>query len=167
MIVGKKQTLFTNVPKKEQAKLKKFGDVSDESVLDMEIKNACLLDPQAAETLTPEEAQTFDAFIFGGILGDAPVRGRTKKLLTSKMKNVMVRNLGKEQMSTDNAVLTTWLIIGGKKLEEIPFQDTIEVTVKKGRMEEAFVLPFRYVLVKGKPFMSQKLKKYIQQKESL
>jgi ribosome biogenesis SPOUT family RNA methylase Rps3 len=29
----------------------------------------CLLDPAAAQELTPEDAERFDAFLFGGILG--------------------------------------------------------------------------------------------------
>ena len=29
----------------------------------------CLLDPAAAKDLSPEDGETFDAFLFGGILG--------------------------------------------------------------------------------------------------
>lgn len=35
----------------------------------------CLLDPAAAKDLSPEDGETFDAFLFGGILGDDPPRG--------------------------------------------------------------------------------------------
>lgn len=30
----------------------------------------CLLDPAAAKDLSPEDGETFDAFLFGGILGE-------------------------------------------------------------------------------------------------
>lgn len=35
----------------------------------------CLLDPAAKEELSPEDGETFDVFLFGGILGDDPPRG--------------------------------------------------------------------------------------------
>lgn len=31
----------------------------------------CLLDPAAAKDLSPEDGETFDAFLFGGILGES------------------------------------------------------------------------------------------------
>ena len=38
-------------------------------------QRVCLLDPKAEQDLTPEDGETFDAFLFGGILGDDPPRG--------------------------------------------------------------------------------------------
>lgn len=35
----------------------------------------CLLDPSAKKELSPEDGETFDIFLFGGILGDDPPRG--------------------------------------------------------------------------------------------
>lgn len=35
----------------------------------------CLLDPAATKELSPEDGEKFDAFLFGGILGDDPPRG--------------------------------------------------------------------------------------------
>ncbi len=35
----------------------------------------CLLDPAATKELSPEDGDTFDVFLFGGILGDDPPRG--------------------------------------------------------------------------------------------
>jgi ribosome biogenesis SPOUT family RNA methylase Rps3 len=35
----------------------------------------CLLDPKAEHELTPSDAERFDVFLFGGILGDDPPRG--------------------------------------------------------------------------------------------
>lgn len=38
-------------------------------------RRVCLLDPKADLDLDPEDAQEFDVFLFGGILGDDPPRG--------------------------------------------------------------------------------------------
>jgi ribosome biogenesis SPOUT family RNA methylase Rps3 len=42
-------------------------------------KRVCLLDPSAEHDLTPEDAQRFDVFLFGGILGEC-ARGRRRRL---------------------------------------------------------------------------------------
>ena len=36
----------------------------------------CLLDPAAEQELDPEDGSAFDVFLFGGILGDDPPRGK-------------------------------------------------------------------------------------------
>lgn len=43
----------------------------------------CLLDPAAAKDLSPEDGETFDAFLFGGILGDDPPRGMLRAAIRS------------------------------------------------------------------------------------
>jgi ribosome biogenesis SPOUT family RNA methylase Rps3 len=40
----------------------------------------CLLDPAAEKDLKPEDGDTFDVFLFGGILGDDPPRGMLESL---------------------------------------------------------------------------------------
>ena len=84
--------------------------------------------------------------IFGGILGDNPPQGRTKKLHDL----CTMRSLGREQMSTDTAVMVTHMVLNGKKLSDIDFQDTIEFETNKG---ESIILPYRYVLENGKPVL--------------
>ena len=44
------------------------------------IHNMCLLNMHAKSTLQPEDGQTFDGFLFGGILGDHPPQRRTQML---------------------------------------------------------------------------------------
>ena len=39
----------------------------------------CLLDPKGERDLEPEDGQKFDVFLFGGILGDDPPRGKLKR----------------------------------------------------------------------------------------
>ena len=40
-----------------------------------ERQRVCLLDPKAERDLSPEDGEVFEAFLFGGILGDDPPRG--------------------------------------------------------------------------------------------
>lgn len=60
----------------------------------------CLLDPRAEKAISPEDAQLFDGFLFGGILGDDPPRDRTKELRKLGYEG---RHLGSVQMTTDTA----------------------------------------------------------------
>ncbi|MDO8740669.1 MAG: SAM-dependent methyltransferase [Candidatus Woesearchaeota archaeon] len=155
-IVGKGNIIFTNIKnKKELLKLKKLGNACKESVFDFKFnKNkTCVLDPNSKKTLTPAIARKFDYFIFGGILGNYPPEKRTKRLLTEKLKFESF-NIGKKQMSTDNAVLAVKLIIDGVPLEKIKFKDNIKI--KTGRNEEV-ILPYRYVVLNGKIFISEEL----------
>jgi ribosome biogenesis SPOUT family RNA methylase Rps3 len=142
-IVGKENLIFTNV-KKGKEKLKGLGEVKGESVSKLNLKNACVLDPEAEKTLNPADKK-FDYLIFGGILGDYPPRKRTKVELSSKLK-CEIRNLGKEQMATNTAVYVAKKIIDGKNLNEFEFKDEIKIDIKEG---ESVILPFRYVIENG------------------
>lgn len=42
-----------------------------------ERRQVCLLDPKAKHDLSPEDGDKFDVFLFGGILGDDPPRGKS------------------------------------------------------------------------------------------
>ncbi|GME73017.1 unnamed protein product [Ambrosiozyma monospora] len=113
----------------------------------------CLLDPRATQDLQPEDAEQFDYFIFGGILGDHPPRDRTSELKL-KLGNCATRRLGALQMTTDTAIRVTKLIIEKKqKFEDIPFIDYPEIRYNK---REATEMPFRYVLdEQKKPILPQ------------
>ncbi|MBI5391776.1 hypothetical protein HZB00_02120 [Candidatus Woesearchaeota archaeon] len=165
--VGKQNLFFTNILKKDVKKLKPYGSVETRSMTQLQLQKVCILDPNTKKTLTPEDAKQFDYFVFGGILGDAPARGRTKTVLTDKMKNVEARNLTGKQMSTDTAVLVAKMIADGTPVEKIQFQDTIEITLKKGKIQESVILPYRYVLENGKPKISRELITYLAKKQDL
>lgn len=169
--VGKENLIITNLPKKDHKKLAKLAEFHEESVLTMSLKNACLLEPQTNQILTPQD--NFEYFIFGGILGDHPERGRTEKYLTSKIKDSKLiqpqtRNLEKKQMSTDTAVLVTRMIAKDKiPFNKIPFIDEPAITLKQGNIQEEIILPYRYVKENNAPKIAPKLLEYLKNKEDL
>jgi len=162
-IVGKNNIWFTNIRKSDIGRLIKFGKVFQESVKNMNLKNACILDPDPHIILTPKKAMNFHYFIFGGILGDYPPRKRTKQELSKFMPAVSKFNIGKVQMSTDNAVYTVKKIIEGKNLNELKFQDKAEIKINSILTT---VLPFRYNLINKKPLLSPELIKFIKNRDN-
>lgn len=157
-IVGVENLWFTNVARKDFGKIKKFGRVFEESVKQIKLENACLLDMESEKNLLPFETSKFNYFIFGGILGDNPPRKRTQEELTRFMKDIQTRNIGKSQFSTDSAVFVVSEICNGRKLEEIEFVDEIEVRINR---IESTSLPYKYPLRNGKPVISKELIKYL------
>lgn len=155
-IAGRENLIFTNVKGKKDA-LSALGKARKESIARLGLPDACILDPAADKTLTPEDCKRFKYLVFGGILGDNPPRQRTKEL-ASKMPDIEARNLGKEQMPTDNAVYCAKLISEGKRFEDIEFIDNIEIEMQEGLSVQ---LPFRYVKVNGKPLISERLVEFL------
>lgn len=164
-IAGKNNLYFTNIKNTRDArKLGGLGRVFRESVASLRLKSVCVLDPEAMRTLKPREAGKFSYFIFGGILGDYPPRKRTERELTKRIVyKSEKRNIGKEQMSTDNAVYTVREISRGKPIGKLKFKDTISIKINKILTLE---LPYRYNLVNGKPLISRELVRFIKKKES-
>lgn len=160
--VGKDRVWFTNIQSKDVSKLEKYGQVSVKSVKTLVLDNVAVLDPESPELLTPENSKEIKYFIFGGILGDYPPKKRTKKELTKFIKNAKSYNIGKEQFSTDNAVLVTHLISQGSRFQDLKFQDKLEV--KTGKYD-SFILPYLYTLIDNKPFVSPELIKYLKKKK--
>ena len=157
-IAGKNNLLFTNIKKRDTKKLIKYGKVLTISVKNLKLKDSCILDPDAKKTLTSRDTKKFKYFIFGGILGDYPPRKRTKSELSTFFKNAEKRNLGNDQLSTDNAVYVVNQISKGKKLKDIKFQDEVEIKIND---IESTILPFKYPLIKGKPNISSELVRYL------
>lgn len=164
-IVGKENLCFTNVKNLKEANiLEKFGKVFSKSVSELKLNKICILDPESDKLLESADKNKFEYFVFGGILGDYPPRKRTKDELTIRVDNCETRNIGKEQMSTDNAVFTVNQILNGKKFDELKFQDNVNVEINEF---ESLNLPYRYNLVNGKPFMSKKLLKKLREGKEL
>ena len=163
--VGKDNIWFTNVDNKDIKKISKLGKAIDKRIKDvgLDMKRVCVLDPDASEKLKPEDAEKFDYFVFGGILGDNPPRKRTGPELTKFMKGAGKRNIGKMQMSTDNAVYTVkQIIVEGKIFEDLKFKDEVEIKINK---IESCILPYRYNVFNEKPYISSKLVKYLKNKK--
>ncbi|KAI9815008.1 MAG: hypothetical protein M1827_002851 [Pycnora praestabilis] len=105
-------------------------------------KEVCLLDPSATAELQPNDGDSFDVFLFGGILGDDPPRGgfRTSELRKHGFEG---RRLGPKQMTTDTAVRVTRLVVEERiPLNEISYIDYPELRINK---HESTEMPFRYV----------------------
>lgn len=113
------------------------------------IEKICLLDPESTEELAPEDAQQFEFFLFGGILGDdAEIHDMEKGNDYDRTRELRVlgfptRHLGPHQMSTDTAVTVTKIVIEDQiKLNDIPYIDRPEIFFNK---RESVMMPFRYV----------------------
>ncbi|MEK6850140.1 MAG: SAM-dependent methyltransferase [Nanoarchaeota archaeon] len=163
-IVGKENLWFTNIRDRDANKLSLYGKVFSESVKSMELKNACILDPEAAMQLTPENSNPIEYFIFGGILGDCPPKKRTKNELSRFLSNAEKFNIGKEQMSTDNAVYTVKKIISGILLNKLEFQNNFNIQIDKIISTQ---LPYRYNIVNGRPLVSTELIKFIKKRDKI
>jgi len=160
--VGKKNLIFTNVKGDAGQKLlSELGEVKSESVIKLNLKNACILDPVATKTITTPDCKQFDYLIFGGILGDYPMQARTKSDLSDKMPDAKTRNIGEEQMSTNTAVYVVHEISNGKQLKDFEFQDDLVIPTGKG---EEVILPFRYVKKDGKLIIPKGLIEHIKKK---
>ena len=165
-IVGKENLIFTNIKgDNNKGVLKKFGEVFDKSVADMKLKDICILDSNAEITLASSDKNKFENFVFGGILGDSPPQHRTMQLINSlRNSNIKFesRNLGKEQMPTDTAVIVANKILCGERLEDMNFSDGIEIEISEN---ESVLLPYRYLLINGNPDYSKKLAEYLKKKK--
>lgn len=160
-IIPKEQLWFTNM-KDKPIFLNKIGKVSKESIINMKLENACILDPNAAKKLTSQEAKKFKYFIIGGILGNYPPKKRTRDELTKFIPSAKKRNLGKKQFSTDNAVYVLNEIIKGNSLEKIKFQNKLILKINN---VESIELPYYYPIVNGKPRISNELINYLKRKK--
>lgn len=159
-IVGENSLFFTNVKKENDvARLIKLGAVEKESAVEIfRSENAIILDPKAEDHLKPEDFANKDVVIVGGILGENPPKGRTRKLLTNRFPQAAARSIGKSQFSIDGAIYIAKQVSEGTPLKNI--------TVKKGlslRLDDRaeVYLPYAYPLKDGKPVVSQNLVEYL------
>ena len=168
-IVGKENLIITNVRNCE--KLSKTAKCVNENVTSFlrkhEQDNIVVLDPKADKVLEPWDFvdNRLNIIVIGGILGDHPPKGRTWKLLTTRILekgfNVKVRSLGKEQLTIDGAAYVAYLVFKGKRLSEIPFQEGLRIVRKIGPIEHEIILPYKYPILDGKPLVNPKLIEYL------
>lgn len=165
-IIGKDNLIFTNIKTEAQQKnLQNFGKVEKRSISELNYPRMTVLDPSAQQTLSPNDKERFDYLVFGGILGDHPMKQRTKKELTSKLAEIPIRNLGPKQFPTDNAIFIAREIVEkGKTLNDLSFTENIELELRKG---ESILFPFCYLLISGKPLISEELKFYLRKRRRI
>lgn len=162
-IVGRERLVFTNVKRENASILSNLGIVKSESFIEIfDQKKVVILDPKAKEKLEPGDLENKGAIIIGGILGDHPPRGRTKKLITLRAPEAAARNLGRGQFSIDGAVYMAKMVCEGFRLEDIPVIRRLRIRIN----ERAEVhLPYMYPLKDGKPVISEELLRYLVSEE--
>ena len=107
-----------------------------------EMEKVCLLDSEATSVLSPEDANSFEYFLLGGILGNVDEFDfdRTSVL---REKGFATRNLGSMQMTTDTAALVASRIVHqGFRFDQLSFIDRPEFKVDENEM---LVMNFRYL----------------------
>lgn len=126
-------------------KLEPFGAVDPRSFTEIvESGKTIILDPAAEKPLAAEDFQNFKYLVFGGICGDYPPKARTGPLVSCRMPNAELRNLGAKQLSTDSAVLMAKLISLGARIDGVETTECLTIEYGEG---ESFVLPFGYVVL--------------------
>ncbi|MCX8174164.1 MAG: SAM-dependent methyltransferase [Thermoplasmata archaeon] len=151
---------FTNVREERMYALLSnlTSAVFKEHVYELALENLIVLDPLAEKSLEPEDMQKADYIVIGGILGDREFTGKTKRLITEKIKGV-ARNLGKTQLSIDIAAYVAYQVLQGKRLSEIPLTVEVEIEHPDGHIT---VLPYGYPIVDGKVLITPGLIRYLQ-----
>ena len=157
-IIGKNNLIFTNIKnRKDKNKLQKYATIYEKSIIELKLKNLCVLNQYSNKTLTTNDKNKFQYFAFGGILGDNPAKRRTVDVVKELRKSGIKfeeRSLGKKQMPTDVAVYVAKKILDGKKLSNFKFVDEVEIQINEN---ESVNLPFRYVVDNNKIIISKKL----------
>ena len=150
---------FTNVKREDHRRaLSKLAPAHPESILELyPLSRLVILDPLAPLQLAPEDLRGEVVVVVGGILGDHPPKGRTRKLLTSRAEGAMARSLGRHQFSIDGSVYVALKVAEGARLEEIPVK--VGVTVRASSI--LIHLPYAYPLRKGRPVISRELVEYL------
>ena len=164
-IVGGNNIIFTNINKNRAKKLKKYGVVYEKSVSELKFGRICVLSQYAEKTLTANDKNNFQYFVFGGILGDNPSKKRTNILVNNLKKHKIkfsTRNLGSKQMPTDTAVYVAKRILEGKKLSDFKFVDELEIEINEN---ESVTLPFRYVIESNKLIINEKLVEHLRMRK--
>lgn len=163
-MLAKCNIMITNLPEKYHRLLKGYGcKTSSRSILDMyDHRKILILDPQATSTLTYRDLCRVDVVVIGGILGDHPPRGRTKKLLSSRAPEAIKRNIGKGQYSIDGAVYVVLKLLEKRDLSAIKYVDGIIIKEEVNGISREIYLPFRYPLDEHyNPVLAPGLKEYL------
>lgn len=163
LVYGRDFLFFTNIPPRLHKILGKYGRVFSDSVIELiergEIpsRETIILDPLAEKRLTYSDLVSAKYIVIGGILGDHPPKGRTRELITSRLRDVRSFNIGDGQFSIDGAVYYVNYVWDNGGETGLKYIDG--VTLSFGVRE--IRLPFRYPVVNGKPLMAEGLDHYL------
>lgn len=155
---GFARLVVTNVrSERERRCLAPFAEALPQSIAELAGRGEVLvLDPQASEPLAPEDFERFEYVVVGGIMGDFPPRGRTRKLLTEPL-GAESRNLGPCQLSVDGAVYVASRVARGERLEDL---EVAEGLILRSELVEV-QLPYCYPWEQGRVVFSSELARYL------
>jgi len=159
-VVGRENLLVTNVRRREDLKrLSRVLNVERRRVFKIfRGEELLLLDPAAEKAMCERDARGKRAIVVGGILGDDPPQGRTRKMLTELVRGATVRNIGRHQFSIDGALYVAKRVAEGASLGEVPVRIGVEIELHEGH---SVFLPYAYPVVDGKPLLSSRLISYL------
>ena len=152
------ELLITNVKdRSEQKCLQQFAEVVEFSVGELtEGERILVLDPSAVKPLSPDDFDSFEYVVIGGIMGDFPPRKRTRKLLTERL-NAESRTLGSCQLSIDGAAYIAARVAEG---EELSLLEVALGVILRGEGMEIH-LPYCYPVTAGGVLFSEELAAYL------
>jgi len=88
-------------------------------------------------------------------MGDAPMKGRTKKYITSKLPGSIPKNLGGGQLTIASAAYVLKKIMEGLSLEEIELREGLKIIKNLGGVKLTIELPYAFPYVRGKPVLPE------------
>ena len=158
-IVGRR-LLITNVKNKSEfGKLAETAHIERERTCELfKPLELIVLDPRARKELSPPDFWDKKAVVIGGILGEEPPLGRTRKLLTKTLPGAIARNLGEYQFAIDGATYMAKRVLEGERLEDLPVRVGFEIKISG---MHSVHLPYAYPLVEDKPLISPELVGYL------
>lgn len=163
LIAGNRNIIITNLPAKYHHLLRRYCSLLEEkSVLELyPHEKMIILDPQAPEELSIKDLESAEVVVVGGILGDHPPRGRTKKLLSSRAPRAIKRNIGEGQYSIDGTVYVVTRFLETGTLSSIKYVNGIVIRDEVQGVVREIKLPFRYPMVDNKPLITPGLREYL------
>jgi len=117
-----------------------------------------VLDPSAEVDLSPQDFKGRVLVVVGGIMGDHPPRGRTKRDLTDRLGEVpLKRRIGPGQFTIDGAIYVAYKVSKGVPLELIAVQRGLYLSDRGVEVH----LPYTYPVENGRVVVSEEEVKYI------
>ncbi len=162
-LAGRDRVVFTGVKRREWCeRLEKLAKCYADSIAELRgvlwsnPERVIILDPSADKLLEPREAREAEVIVVGGILGDHPPRGRTRRCITERLVGAKPRSLGPHQLSIDGAVYVTLRVLEGAEPTSVPLvvNPVLKLQSPLG-YELEIELPFAYPVVNGKPLIPE------------